>query len=99
MFPDNNFSDLDSFKEYLEEHGNETTVGWTIKALYEDGYIALSSDSLDQDLDTIKDNVGLLYEGYNQDKIADLDPVSQELLKFNQEGKDSEYESLYNEWI
>jgi hypothetical protein len=43
--------------------------------------------------------VSLLYDGYNQDKIAVLDPLAQALLRFQSQGKDSEYESLYNAQI
>jgi hypothetical protein len=43
--------------------------------------------------------VELLYKGYNQDEIALLDPIAQALLHFRPGGKNSEYESIYNEQI
>ena len=99
IFPGNNFSDLDQFKQYLVDHGNETTMGQAINALYNSGDIELLDNTLADDLQVIHDNVELLYKGYNQDEIELLDPIAQALLKFQQKGKNAEYESIYNEQI
>ena len=99
IFPGNNFQNLEQFIEYLEKHGNETSIGQTINALYTSGSIGLQNDTLADDFQVIYDNVDLLYGGYNQDKIALLDPIAQALLKFKEKGKKAEYESIYNEQI
>jgi hypothetical protein len=47
IFPGNDFSNIDDFKEYLKEHGDETLAGKFIKELYYVDHISLSEDTLE----------------------------------------------------
>jgi hypothetical protein len=65
MFPGNNFSDMTTFVEYLSNNADETPEGKFIRDLYDERFITLSEDTLEDDFKLIYENVQGLYDGYN----------------------------------